>query len=656
MLQLKTQVFTPQTTLNKLLFSLHCKRWASLLVSISAIAACSVVASSFKPPTNEPVPNLFPVTQRYQAHGIGAYKLMAIPISLATNPKWLVQMVFGVQAIDNGDRYNPNDPGTIAYDNDFDPANNQLYLLDMCDKIEKPDEDYICSLKEFDTWLKEQSNSSSPDGEYVNSCDGETSLPVTVDMFDQCFIAFSQLTNNSEVTYVENKVKTVVINTRVKSTILSPPSEMVKDLRNVEDWSVAERSNAPNGANNFFFSSFVFWFSDTFNDMSSSAVKAALIMICIASIVILLSTRSVTLMLFSDISILYVLVAATASLAGMGWTLGIIESILFATLVGIGSDFILHFAHAYSMLPGKVSKLSRTKHAILHMGPSILGSAATTLSTAFVMIFCRIVLIKKFAIMLIMTMVHALIGSFFVFLLLCLCFGPSEPNKMFDSIEKKIVDRIKKRRGTENYDSECFTIKNEDNKLPKNHINGSKYVVQHKRWMAPICYVVTVVVIFIISFGAASFMKTSNSPEVVEVNASVDFGCNGRSSDGENCQWTTGKCLSPLMELQDETMWEFAAAVNTTTLNEYLTHCKEVYLLLVSDFLSNNLNSETNDFNETSIDSNCDDCQWTTEKCLSELTQVTFWEADTESTFQLLFTHCKKVYLSLMNSFVRKVI
>ncbi len=58
------------------------------------------------------------------------------------------------------------------------------------------------------------------------------------------------------------------------------------------------------------------------------------------------------------------------------------ESILFGVLIGVGVDFVLHFAHAYTSQRGIVSKEERTLHALLHMGPSVIGSAFTTMSTA----------------------------------------------------------------------------------------------------------------------------------------------------------------------------------------------------------------------------------------------------------------------------------
>ena len=73
------------------------------------------------------------------------------------------------------------------------------------------------------------------------------------------------------------------------------------------------------------------------------------------------------------------------------------------------------------------------------MGPSILAAAVTTLSSALVMLFCKVVFFTKFAVILLMAVVHATIGSFVIYLVLGNLFGPSEPTKFIDGIAAKCL-------------------------------------------------------------------------------------------------------------------------------------------------------------------------------------------------------------------------
>ena len=102
--------------------------------------------------------------------------------------------------------------------------------------------------------------------------------------------------------------------------------------------------------------------------------------------VIFISSRSFVLTIFAAVSIIYVLVAATACLVGLGWELGFLESILFAILIGISCDFVIHTGHAYTMYPGDVNRHYRSHFALTHMGPSILAAAFTTFAAAVVMV------------------------------------------------------------------------------------------------------------------------------------------------------------------------------------------------------------------------------------------------------------------------------
>ena len=77
------------------------------------------------------------------------------------------------------------------------------------------------------------------------------------------------------------------------------------------------------------------------------------------------------------------------------------ESVLFSIMVGIGSDFTLHFGPLH-YIPGNVGKEKRTHHALISLGPSVLGSAFTTSSTAIVMLFAENLFIYKFGVMLIL--------------------------------------------------------------------------------------------------------------------------------------------------------------------------------------------------------------------------------------------------------------
>ena len=115
----------------------------------------------------------------------------------------------------------------------------------------------------------------------------------------------------------------------------------------------------------------------------------------------------------------------------------IFESFHFSVAIGIGCDYVLHFSHSYSILPGDVRREERTRTAVIQIGPSIIGSAFTTISTGIMMMFAENTFSKKFGAILIVTTLQSIIGSFVVFVTLCDCFGPSKISSFFGEGEKK---------------------------------------------------------------------------------------------------------------------------------------------------------------------------------------------------------------------------
>jgi len=115
-----------------------------------------------------------------------------------------------------------------------------------------------------------------------------------------------------------------------------------------------------------------------------------------------------------------------------------LESICFAIAIGISCDFVIHFAHAYSIIGGDVSRSERTQYALLRMGPSILAAAFTTFCSASIMIFTVITFFQKFAVILFFTILMATVGAFVVFITLSDCLGPSRPTHVMDVLIARV--------------------------------------------------------------------------------------------------------------------------------------------------------------------------------------------------------------------------
>lgn len=425
---------------------LHQFRYVVLLGCLAATGVCLYIALTMKLPDNADV-RLLPESSDYEQHFAWKQKILAFPLFYAGSSNG--EVTWGVLPVDNGKRNDPDSLSTIVLDTSFEPSTTeaQTYLLNFCDKLFDAgvagplNNEYLCPVNEFDGWLRNQTASSNQDDAYTTNCDGADSLPMAEDKFDQCIIAWSELTENQNI--LEKRGKVVIIQTRVLNSVgwTAPFLEMDEYWKKFEEFMESERNSAPEGVNKMFHTSGAFWWYDTNISMLQTAIGAALIAVSFSAVIVFVSSRSFVLTIFAALCITYVLAATTASLVGFGWDLGFLESICFAILIGISCDFVIHFGHAYNHLPGDASRSDRTKFAMIHMGPSILAAAFTTFSAAAVMLFCIVTFFQKFALILLMTILHATGGSFIVYLILTDCFGPSEPTKFVDSCLRKLTGK-----------------------------------------------------------------------------------------------------------------------------------------------------------------------------------------------------------------------
>merc|ERR1712107_167391 len=101
------------------------------------------------------------------------------------------------------------------------------------------------------------------------------------------------------------------------------------------------------GVNNVYQTSIDYWWYDTNGTMLRSAYVSALIALIFSAVIVMLHSRSLVISLFSLATISYVLFSTTAMLIAEGWTLGFLESVCFAILIGLSCDFVIHLGHAY---------------------------------------------------------------------------------------------------------------------------------------------------------------------------------------------------------------------------------------------------------------------------------------------------------------------
>jgi len=424
---------------------IHSYRVVILVLSLISIAVSAYFASTIRQPQVSDV-RLLPSKNPLEMHYEWNKLILTNELFFASGSS--MRTYWGIIPADEGKHRDPDTLSNLALDEQFDPSSEaaQEYLLGFCDDlfmndfVQKPSADFKCEINRFDSWLQKQSSSDEKDNDYIDACRDADSLPMAEDLFHSCIIHWSKVNKEKNILSKDGIVKIMRVDSRSPVIQYSQSMNILKEEWNkFENWFEIKNSLAPLGVDQMFHACAVWWWYDTNAQMLSTAFGAAMIAVGFSGFMVLISTRSFILTLISAICIAYVLAAATASLVSLGWELGFLQSVCFAILIGISCDFVIHFGHAYNHLPGSRTKEERTKHALLHMGPSILAAAVTSMSSAIFMLFCRVTFFTQFAEMLLLTMTHAIIGSFVVYLVHTDTYGPDEPTKFVQSIVTKIT-------------------------------------------------------------------------------------------------------------------------------------------------------------------------------------------------------------------------
>jgi len=419
-------------------------RWPLLVACLATVGVCLFYALQF------PVPKSMDVRLLQSSHPLELHNSWKSNLSSVDlwRPVAVVYVLFGLLPGDTGSRNNPDSLSKLLLDDTFNPSAEeaQLYLRDFCDGLFAQDFALpleTCAINQFETWLEEQSSSATPSSAYSDNCDAAAALPVPVGAFDPCIIAWSKETSSISVLHENGKVRILMITGAVDLSPLSPLVEIDAGWNKFEDYTKEQKALAPESVNKFFHASFMWWYWDGSARMTSTAIGAGLISLAFASIIVIFSSRSITLTIVSFATISFILAASSATLVGLGWELGYLECICFSILIGISCDFVIHFGHAYKHFEGNVDRRLRARFAVVDMGPSILAAAATTVAAACVMLFCSTPFFTKFATILLVTMLYSTIGSFIFYVVLVDLFGPAEPTKLFDLCWNRITGKKK---------------------------------------------------------------------------------------------------------------------------------------------------------------------------------------------------------------------
>lgn len=155
----------------------------------------------------------------------------------------------------------------------------------------------------------------------------------------------------------------------------------------------------------------------------TSAINGIIYSLSAAAVVLLISTRSISVSFFSFLSIVCIVAGCMGAMVILGWELGIVEAVCASLVTGFSVDFVIHFANAF-LECRESGRAQRSRFACFQMGVSVLGGANTTIGASIFLLMCDLTFFSQFGAFMCATIFFSLLYSNLFFISSMMLFGP----------------------------------------------------------------------------------------------------------------------------------------------------------------------------------------------------------------------------------------
>ena len=294
-----------------------------------------------------------------------------------------IQLIWGIKPADNGNHLNPDDKGTLEFDESFGDLftpDGQRFLRSLCTSIEK--QSFFAAFAGNFGCPVEGLIKACTTG--PNACCGENAgFPFPADTAEKCLLGFASQGQETGILF-DAKGETikgfrmVIYTNQPYTTAFSPMDDF---YNKVNSWVKTEMTKAPSGLQNGWAGSWGFNFYSLQIGLSQGTYSSLGISVAVSFIVMLLTTLNIFISIYAIITIFGIITITIGSLVLAGWQLNILESIVMSVAVGLSIDFTMHYGVAYRLAPEKSNRESRVRYSLVHIGSAITMAALTTFLT-----------------------------------------------------------------------------------------------------------------------------------------------------------------------------------------------------------------------------------------------------------------------------------
>lgn len=351
------------------------------------------------------------------------------------NPLMPLTIVWGVENVDNGDKLNPYNKGTVQYDKNFNPSTQQaqIWLRHFCSSLREAGfyrkvtafEVSNCYIEHFIHFMKMPCTK----GEFI-CC--RKSFPYKENIFNACIKKYIPMAMNQELYFADKfspglkfrrgKISALVVQFSSNLTFTYKYEVVDAFFKGVNKWVHEKLNMAPDEMRNGWFTSELKFFSIQKSLVEGLPVAFG-ISVLVATAVTFFTCLNVLITLYAMLTISFTMLVIVASIVLLNWELNILESVIITVAVGLSIDYTLHYGVAYRLAPD-LDRQNRAYCSFIRVGSVIFVAALSTFLAGIFMLPSVTLVYQKFGIFLVLVISISWIYSTLFFQSLLNVMGP----------------------------------------------------------------------------------------------------------------------------------------------------------------------------------------------------------------------------------------
>ena len=344
-------------------------------------------------------------------------------------------VIFGVEAVDNGNPWDPDDRGSLVFDGSFQFSTNehQEWMLQFCNDLRQQDfyNDEIshCFIESLKDYMENTPCVDPFTGEDRSPCCNENSFPYEKFVLNTCLKKCSDAyacSSGFQVHPDDDRLTAVWIqfSSDIYSTLVF--EEIDTYWNTVNGWVTEKVNDAPSSLKGgWVISAWEVDFYDLQRSLGYGTPVALGVTFAIVLTILLCTVLNIVIAFFAVVAVASAVFVTIATLVLLGWELNVFESVILIMAIGLCVDFTIHYGVAYRLAPKiYTTRDKRTKFSIHTMLGAITVAALSTFLAGVFMLAAAVNAYLQLGLFLTLVMSVSWSFSTFFFQSLCRTFGP----------------------------------------------------------------------------------------------------------------------------------------------------------------------------------------------------------------------------------------